>query len=358
MSCWQVPTAISSKARLRSIRGAPRRCLLLAAIALVAPFAAAASEAKTLKIATESPDGSSWMRVLREAVAEVEAATEGRVLFTIYPGGSRGDDAQVLRRIRSRALHGGLVTAAVFNSIYKDVQIYNLPMAFRNFDEVDAVRAAMDSELLAGLAEKGFECFGIAEVGMAYAMSTQPARTVADGRKLKVWTPQGDVAAARTLEAFGIAPIPLTIADVQSGLQTGLINTVAAPPVAAVPLQWHTQLKYVVDLPLMYIYGLFVVKADALRGIDEADLAVLRTTMRAAVARADRLNRSDHDAVWQVLQNQGIKVVVPSPAEVADWRSHAEAASAEWVEGGIVGRDIYASLTTKLAELRSATGGG
>ena len=327
------------------------RWLLLAACALAAPLATAA-DATTLKIATSSPEGSSWMRVLREAVAEVEAATEKRVRFRVYPGGSRGDDPQVLRRIRSRALHGGLVTAAVFNSIYKDIQIYNLPMAFRSFDEVDAVRAALDATLLAGLAEAGFECFGIAEVGMAYAMSTEPARTVAEGRRLKVWTPQGDQAAERTLEAFGIAPTPLTIADVHGGLQTGLINTVAVPPVAAVPLLWHTYLKYIVDLPLMYIYGLFVVSADALRGIDEADLAVLRSTMRTAVARADRLNRADHGAAWQALENQGIKVLTPNESEVADWRSHAETASAEWVRSGIVGEEIYAAFTAKLAEIR------
>ena len=314
--------------------------------------------ATTLKIATVSPEGSSWMRVLREAVAEVETATEGRVKFKIYPGGTRGDDAQVLRRIRARALHGGLVTAAVFNSIYKDIQIYNLPMAFRSFQEVDAVRAALDAELLAGLAAVGFECFGIAEVGMAYAMSTKPARTVAEGRRLKVWMPQGDAAAERTLQAFGIAPVPLPIGDVYNGLQTELVDTVAVPPVAAVPLMWHTRLKYIVDLPLMYIYGLFVVKSDALRDVSPPDMEVLRRVMRNATVEADRLNRADHDGAWQALASQGIRTIEPTPAEVEDWRSHAAAASVEWVRRGIVGERIHALLTARLAEIRGAASDG
>lgn len=341
-----------SSSVIRNRRGRPRRRPLCAVLALAGVLVAPLATATTLKIATVSPEGSSWMKVLREAVAEVETATEGRVEFKVYPGGSRGDDPQVLRRIRQRALHGGLLTAAVFNSIYKDIQIYNLPMVFRSFDEVDAVRAVMDAELLAGLAAAGFECFGIAEVGMAYAMSTKPARTVAEGRRLKVWTPQGDAAAERTLEAFGIAPIPLTIADVYGSLQTGLIDTVAVPPVAAVPLLWHTRLKYIVDLPLMYIYGLFVVDSNALRDVSRADMEVLRGVMRAATAKADRLNRADHDAAWQALASQGIRILEPTPAEVEDWRSHAAAASREWVREGIVGEEMYAMLMARLAEIR------
>lgn len=294
------------------------------------------------------------MEVLREAVAEVDAATDSRLIFKIYSGGSQGDDPAVLRKMRLRQLHGGLLTAAVFHNIHKDIQIYNLPMAFRSFAEVDAVRETMDPMLIAGLAEAGFESFGIAEVGMAYAMSTKPLRTVADGKRLKVWTPDGDVAAARTLQAFGIAPIPLTIADVAGSLQTGLIDTVAVPPIAVVPLLWHTRLKYVIDLPLMYIYGLFVVKADALRGIAAEDLAATRRIMRAAVAKADRLNRADHDAAWQALANQGIKFVTPTAAEVADWRSHADQASRRWVQEGIVGTEAYAAMQERLAAHRGA----
>ena len=323
--------------------------LLSFAAALAPPIAA---EKKTLKVATVSPRGSAWMKVLDDAVKEVTAATEGRIAIKVYPGGSMGDDATVLRRMRHGQLQGGLLTAAVFNTIYKDIQVYNLPMAFRSFAEVDAVRETLDPLLLAGLKEAGFESFGIAEVGMAYAMSKLPVRQVADGRRAKVWTPQGDVAAARALDAFGIKPIPQPIADVLTGLQTGLLDTVTVPPVAAVPLLWHTQLKYIVDLPLMYIYGLFVVSERALRGVSEADLAALRRIMGAAVREADRLNRADHGKAWAALGKQGIKTITPTPPEVADWRRHAAAASASWVAEDIIGTDIYNALTARLAELR------
>ena len=366
MPCWNPPTITSSEstspagewtslpAERPRLRGAIVAVLLALAFAPSAPLHAAA----TLKIATVSREGSSWMKVLRAAAGEVDAATGGRVRFKIYPGGVMGDDASVLRRMRVRQLHGGIVTAAVFNRIYADIQIYNLPMAFRSLEEVDAARETLDPLLIAGLGQAGFQVFGIAEVGMAYAMSTKRVRTAADGRRLRVWTPQGDVAAARTLEAFGIAPVPLTIADVLGGLQTGLIDTVAVPPVAAVPLLWHTRLKYVVDLPLMYIYGLFVVSERALHGIDPADRAAMERIMGKAVATADRSNRADHAAAWEALRSQGLELIRPTPAEIEDWRTLAAAASERWVEEGVVGREIYAVLTERLADVRAAEAAG
>ena len=308
--------------------------------------------AKTLKIATASPAGSSWMQVLGDAAAEVDAATDGRVGFKFYPGGVMGDDTTVLRKMRAGQLHGGIVVTAVFGNLYTDIQAYNLPMVFRDLAEVDAVRETMDPMLIAGLAEAGFVAFGIAELGMAYAMSTKPARTVADARRLKVWAPQGDRPAARMLEAFRIAPIPLTIADVLGSLQTGLIDTVAAPPVAALPLFWHTRLKYVLDLPFMYVYGVFVVSERSLRGIAAADLAALQRIMGAAVVRVDKRNRADHDSAWQALENQGLEVIRLTPAEAAEWRSYARKAAAQWVADGIVSQPVYGALMKRLAEVR------
>jgi TRAP-type C4-dicarboxylate transport system substrate-binding protein len=325
----------------------------LAVAALVA--AGPAAVANTLKIATVSPDGSAWMRVLREAGGEVEAATEGRVKLRYYPGGVMGDDASVMRRVRAGQLHGGVMLTSAFANIYHDLQAYNLPMVFRDLGEVDAVREKLDAVITDGFREHGFVSFGIAEVGMAYPMSTKYARTVEQARKLKVWIPQGDVGSARILEAFDIQPIPLPISEVLAGLQTGLVDAVTSPPVAALPLLWHTRLKYVLDLPLVYVYGTFAVSERSLRGISQADVDVLQRIMEEGVARVDRLNRADHDAARRTLKEQGLEFIALSAEEEADWRAYAAAAARNWVANGVVSADVYRQVTERLAEVR---GGG
>ena len=362
MYSWILQTITSSRPARSPTTAVFRRRILglaapLSAAALLAVFAQPVL-AQTLKISTTSPAGSSWMQVLSEAVAEVETVTEGRVKFKIYHSGSQGkDDTIAMRRIGLNQLHGALVTAAVFNRRYPDAQIYNLPMAFRSLAEVDAVRETMDPMLIAGLRTVGFETFGIAEVGMAYAMSKHEARTVADGQRLKVWSPSNDPAAARTLAAFDISPTPLTIGDVWLSLSTNVIDTVAAPLVAVVPLQWHTQLKYVVDLPLMYIYGLFVISNRALQDVAPPDLEAMQRILGAAVVEADRRNRADLASIRQTLKNQGLKYIALTPQERADWESYGNAAAQRWAQEGIIGADIYEMLTTRLAEIRAAPDG-
>ncbi len=327
----------------------------LAAVALCAMIALApVAVAKTLKVATVSPDGSAWMKVLREAGEEVQAATEGRVKLRYYPGGTQGDDTSVLRRMRAGQLHGGVLLTSAFSNIYGDLQAYNLPMIFRDLAEVDAVREKLDPVINAGFREHGFVSFGLAEVGMAYPMSTKRARTVEEARRLKVWIPQGDVGSARILEAFGIPPIPLPISEVLAGLQTGLIDAVTSPPVAALPLLWHTRLKYVLDLPLVYIYGTFVVSARSLRGIPEDDLATLERIMGEAVARVDRVNRADHDAARRTLEEQGLEFIALTAQEEAEWREYAAAAARNWVAKDVVSEGVYRQVAERLADVRAS----
>ena len=62
-------------------------------------------------------------------------------------------------------------------------------------------------------------------------MSQIAATSVSEVGKMKIWTPDNDLGALTAFDAFGISPIPLPYGDVLMGLQTGLINGIAAPPV-------------------------------------------------------------------------------------------------------------------------------
>lgn len=332
------------------------RWVAMAVASAVAIFAAVAqpSDATVLKIATSAPDGTAWMKILRQAGTDVATTTEGRVKLKFYPGGTQGDDGDVMRKMRIGQLHGGSVRTGVFGRTYSDIELYNLPMVFRSMDEVDAVRRALDADLIEGLGDAGYTAYGIVELGMAYAMSTREARSLMDARRLKVWAPKGDIPAIRLLEAFDIKPITLVIGEVLPSLTTGVIDTVAAPPVAVLPLLWHTRLEYVLDLPFMYIYSPFVIYERSLRGVEPADKAALHRILSKAVAEADRRSRADHDAAWKALGKQGLEFLSPKAADTEQWRAAASQATKVWIKEGIVSQPMYAKLHSVLAEIRDA----
>lgn len=322
-------------------------------LALALLLGGVGAHAVTLKIATVSPEGSGWMKVLRASGKEIAERTDGRVKLKFYPGGVMGDDKAVMRKIRIGQLHGAVLTTGPLIPLYKDIQLFNLTMSFRNLDEVDYVRERLDSTLLEGLEAKGFTAFGFAEVGFAYAMGMESVTSLEQVRKQKVWIPDGDVAAAQAVKAFGIKPVPLAITDVLAGLQTGLINGVAAPPIAALALQWHTQLKTAVDLPLLYIYGMLAVSNKHFRKVTPDDQTIVREVLGEAVNDVNATSRRDHEQALAVLRKQGIKFSVPTPAETADWIKYGEAANDSMVREGLLSGDLYNKVKELLAEYRA-----
>ena len=335
----------------------PRNALSFCAALLAVVMFAAPAAAATLKIATLSPEGSVWMKVLRQHGKEIEKRTGGSVKMKFYPGGVMGDDKAVLRKMRVGQLHGAVVTAGGLIQVYPDIGLYNLPMLFADEAEVDAVRQVMDERLMAGLRKKKFVGFGIAEVGFAYPMTQQPATSVAQLRQSKVWTPDNDIGALRGFEAFEISPIPLPMADVLAGLQTGLIDSVASPPIGTIALQWHTQVGYGLDVPLIYVYGLFALTERQFNRLSEAEQAIVREEMMAAVAAVDRSARADHTNAKAALLNQGIEWLKPSAAEAQEWSSLAAVARDDLVASGYVSAQIYQQTQRVLEEYRSGAQG-
>ena len=93
-------------------------CLATLTLCTVLLSAASDAAAVVFKIATLTPDGSTWMKVLRAGGEEVKNRTDGRVEFKFYPGGVMGNDQYVLRKIRSGQLHGAVLTAGGLTQTY------------------------------------------------------------------------------------------------------------------------------------------------------------------------------------------------------------------------------------------------
>jgi TRAP-type C4-dicarboxylate transport system substrate-binding protein len=321
-------------------------------IALIVMLSSPA-QAMRFKIATLSPEGSVWMQKMREGAEELARKTGNRVTIKYYPGGVMGDDRAVLRKIRIGQLHGGAVVGGSLSKFYPDNQIYSLPLMFRSFEEVDYVRKHLDQRIAQGLEKGGFVIFGIAEGGFAYVMSTVPIRTVKEMRRQKVWIPNNDTIIQETVRAFDITPFPLSIADVQAGLQTGLINTVTTPPIGAVALQWHTQINYLMYEPFLYIYGVLAVDRKAFEKISTHDQQIFREIMERIFRELDSLNRKDNVKALEALRKQGIKFIKPSAEAMEKWYHDAEAVPKRLVNAGKLSQDMVNTLETLLKECRS-----
>jgi TRAP-type transport system periplasmic protein len=308
--------------------------------------------AETFKIGTLSPEGSVWMEAMREGADLVAEKTENRVRFKFYPGGVMGSDQAVLRKIRIGQLHGGAVVAGSLSHIYPDLMIYGLPFLFNSLKEVDYVRERMDPILMDGLEQNGFVTFGMAEGGFVYVMSDSPVRTVNDLSNKKVWIPDNDFISLETVRSFGITPVTLSIGEVRTGLQTGLINTIGASPIGALALQWHTQVGYIMDVPMMYVHATMILDKKAFSRLSARDQETVRDIMVKTFIKIDQSNRHDNIAALDALRNQGIEFVQLSEDTIKQWKQTISGVPDRLIEKGQISQDIYQTLKEHLADYR------
>lgn len=326
-----------------------RRLALIATALLVSGLAGAQT---TLKIATAMPEGSQWMKDLRASAAEIQEKTDGRVRIKYYGGGSMGSDAQVLKRIGIGALHGGVFTQSALMETYPDLGLYGLPLVFKDADEATFVRERMDASLAEGLEEAGFVSFGFATTGFALIMSRDPVATLGDLKGKRVWVPEGDEISRRTMQALDVTPIPLPITDVYTALQTGTLDIVAMSPVGAVILQYHTKLKYVTDVPLVYTIGLMAVSNKAFARISGEDQQVVREVLSGLYAKYDELNLLDNREAKQALFKAGMQRVTPSAGELEQLETVVHASNRQLAEEGLVSPELHAKMLEYVAQSR------
>jgi TRAP-type C4-dicarboxylate transport system substrate-binding protein len=329
------------------------RLAAFAAAALAFAVTAEAADVE-LKLATIAPDGSHWMQEMRAAANEVKSKTGGRVVVKFYPGGVMGNDAQVLRKIRIGQLQGGAFTASGLAERYNGLNLYGIPLLFRSLDEVDFVRERMDSVLTQGLSKAGFVSFGFVEGGFAHLMSKVPVRSVDDMRRRKVWVPEGDQISFLAMESLGLSPVVLPVTDVLTGLQTGLLDIVAASPVAALVLQWHTKVSYMTDLPVVYSMGVVALDERAWARVSAADQAVVSEVIGKTVHELDRAARDDNAKAQQALEAAGVKIVEVDEDRLAELRGQIEAIYPKLAQRPDIDSALFKQELALLAQYRAA----
>ena len=267
------------------------------------------ASAITLRIATATPEGTQWMKDMRASAKEIHEKTEGRVLIKYYGGGIKGSDSKVLSLIRIRQLQGGAFTPTSLAAQYPDLNLYGMPLVFNSEEEASYVRSKMDPILQRGLEDAGFINFGFATSGFASIMSSEPVRSLDDLKGKRVWVPEGDTMSYKSMEALSLNPVTLPITDVLTGLQTGLIDIVTIPTIVGLVLQWHTKVKYITPVPLIYTFGYMAVDKKVFDKIDIKDQAIIRKVMSQTYANFDRSNPLDNENAYAALINSGIKEI-------------------------------------------------
>jgi TRAP-type C4-dicarboxylate transport system substrate-binding protein len=293
--------------------------ILLASI-LFLPSANGAEKDVIIKMATLAPEGSSWAKTFNLLNSEVMKKTQNKVQFKIYSGGVLGDEIDMLRKMKIGQIQGAALTAGGLSTLFKEIDVLQVPFLFQKYEEVDAVVKKMDAFFRKGFEENGYILLGWSEGGFIYLMSTLPIASVADLKKAKVWTWEESPISKAIFDEAGVKAIPLSVPDVMVGLQTGLVDVVYAPPTGAISLQWFTKVKYLTDVPLAYLIAGVVVNKDIFKQIPPSYQTLIIESFQTHLDTLKTVTRNENRGAIKVMTKQGIKLITPSKDQIDEYK--------------------------------------
>lgn len=321
-------------------------------VSLLVISASAWSQKYTIKFATLAPEGSTWMKVMDEFNQEVMKLTDGNVKFKIYPGGIQGDEKDVLRKIRLGQLQSAGFTGVGLGEILPEARIMDSPFLFRNYQEVDDITSQFYDEFSSKFEEANFVLLGWTEVGFVYVFANKPIKSLDDLKGIKMWMWEGDPVAEATFKALGVTPIPLSITDVLTSLQTNLIEAVYTSPLACVTLQWYTRVKYMMDVPLADAAGAVLISKKMFDKMPENYQQILLDKGREYMKKLVQLSRQDNQESIELMVKNGIELVkVPEKNLEAFRKAGAEAR--QNLVGKLYSQELLNKVEKSLAELRA-----
>jgi len=301
---------------------------LVLALNIIFPGISYAQKQFLIKFATLAPEGSAWMKQMRRLDKLLREKSEGQLGFRLYAGGIAGDELDILRKIRIGQIHCAAFSGVGIGQILPMVRILDLPFLFRNYQEIDLVHRELRSFFSEHFRKKNFELLAWTEVGNVHLFSKKPIRKVEDLSRLKIWTWSGDPISKETFSLLGTNPIPLSVIDVTTALNTGMIDTVYAPPLGALALQWHLYLKYMTSLPLAHATGAVLISRSFFEKIPSNLSKILRDEFEQAMADLTSYLREQTEESVRLIQESGLELIpMPTESDLRDfYRVHDQVA--------------------------------
>jgi TRAP-type transport system periplasmic protein len=324
-----------------------RRMAMLALLCALPPLEGAATT-NLLRIGAPWPAGSKGMVDLQAAGRDIARKTDGRVQVKFAE--QQDLDSGPL------PCDGALLAGPGLARQSPASLVFALPLFFRSSAEVARLRAQMDAAIAAELEGRGFATLAQLDLGFAYLHSVLPVETPAALKASKLWVPPAEPEAVRMAESYGMTPVPLEAAQVRDALRQGTVEAAIVPPLGAILLQWHTEIKSVADTPFACLYAAVAVKRDALDRLEPPDrVLVCAELARAFAAAADELRAKEAEA-FDVLVQNGVErhSLGALPEQRAEWEAWAVAVANRLSAAGILSASVLDRARKTLSEFRAA----
>jgi tripartite ATP-independent transporter DctP family solute receptor len=215
------------------------------ALALFLLAGAAQAEEVVIKLGTAAPEDTPWHKQLLRLKGRFEKESAGKVKLKLFMGSVKGGEDAMARQVAQGALQAAGLSTGALAILVPELDVFELPYRFSSSEEADKILDDPEvwNKVVELFRKKGLEPYIWSENGWRnFATKSKAIKTPADLKGLKMRSQENKVH-IEMYKALGSSPVPISVPEVLSALQTGVVDGFDNTPLFAFATSWYQGAK-------------------------------------------------------------------------------------------------------------------
>lgn len=229
---------------------------------------------------------------VEQFVKRVAERTNNAVQIQVFPAGQLGNDMQVLDGVKLGTIDIGMTGNPFFTTIVPELNLFDLPYLFRNFDHAYKVLdGPIGAEVRQLLEKHGMKPIGILEIGFRNVTNNKHQIKVPEdlkGLRLRTTPNPAHIQAFRLL---GANPVPMPITEVYLAMSTGTVDGQENPIAHIHDMKFYEVQKYLSLTYHAYTAANVVMNLKKYQELKPEHQKILQASLLEATNWDRRLNR-------------------------------------------------------------------
>lgn len=285
-------------------------------------------QAVTWDMPTPYPDKTFHTQNILQFAADVEKATDGKLVIKVHSAGSLFKHPEIKNAVRSGQVPLGEFFLSILSNEHAAFGADSQPFLATNYDEAEKLWASQKGVVAKLLEKQGLmPLFSVP--WPPQGLYTKKEITSVDdlkGIKFRAYN--------ATLETFakevGAAPTQVEVPDIPQAFSTGRVEAmITSPSTGANSKAWDFVTHYT-DIQAWVPKNIVVVSKKAFRRLDKDVQDAILTAAAVAEKRGLEMSKKETEEKIQILKDNGVIIATPPPELMSGLKSVGDTMLIEW----------------------------
>ena len=238
--------------------------------------------------------------------------TKGKVEVQIYPSSQLGNERELVEGMQVGTMEMGASTSAVAARFVKEIEIFNLPFLFKDFQHLYKILDSQFGEDINQASQKkGLRILAWWVGGSRSVYARKPISDLASMKGMKIRTIESPVVVA-AWKALGLIPTPIPFGEVYTALQQGVVDAGEGNVISYESMKFDEVAPYLSHIKYLITVQILLISESFFKGLPGEVQTALIQAGKECVAVERKANEEAEEKIIELLKKKKKTVVIPN----------------------------------------------